>query len=837
MSVGSRLLRGPRAPSRRARSVPALPALLLALVAPFLLAGVGSAQASRPRVVARLQTRAPDVPEFLLRGTVPVPPGTFPAFPNRAPFTILDYDGTPVFTQVEVVSRYPDERDGADVVELLARVRRDPAVPANSVVSYPVVHQYMNPPSIGPGPLVQDAVRQLLDNPDGVRITSYDCFGNAYVCRPLDKMNTYDMEHRGPVHTEVRLYQTQLPEPPVPGSTLPHLFGVHSYLSLSRDSGVVGLDLRFHNAHDGHDPQDPRDDPLGTVYFERIELSVPEGWTVQQDFADPLFGAERLENGRRIVSIVAPEPTGGLHVMRWQGQFHRRLALAPDRPNAQRAARVQLDGGGRAFCVRGFDVRGREYWSWWNRDTARYFPQRLQLPRLDSLNPGALDAAIDGELDDLSTHLADGTGTGGYPLAAPRLGWGHPYGVSYGGMTGGLEIQFYDGIEIAAAASPNGFRLTSLLHRMQTDRQANALYQLGGQPSSVEEWRIDTGTDAYVPFEHFVVPLVFGSRPDPFGVRGAPTFQVDYVEANGLKPAYEGQYLGFDPYDYQHFVRYTRSAKVLVWLANDSLAKDDLCLQAEMFNLSFHPLANNPGGGFQGSGMRAMQTFVAAHPGNGCGFGRGEGWGVDCVVASYACSPRDWRATKLPWLKQQAELLMQGQASCSGFIQAFVNTKAVGGKYRARQAIEQSITENALVCLHESVFRDAWPGYAAMTRDVLVRSLDAFVGEMSWFPGQNGPWRYTGVGPLDPSVPGWCSQAEMPPDAWTVGDIETFQDWSSLAYGYDLTADPKFLQAAGLQLGVQDFPEMASLLRLQGTTNLGNRAALLALVQRLQGEL
>ena len=45
-----------------------------------------------------------------------------------------------------------------------------------------------------------------------------------------------------------------------------------------------------------------------------------------------------------------------------------------------------------------------------------------------------------GSFDFLLGHLQDGTGVGDYPLASGVLGWGHPYGVSYGGMTGGEDI-------------------------------------------------------------------------------------------------------------------------------------------------------------------------------------------------------------------------------------------------------------------------------------------------------------------------------------------------------------------------------------------------------------
>jgi hypothetical protein len=151
--------------------------------------------------------------------------------------------------------------------------------------------------------------------------------------------------------------------------------------------------------------------------------------------------------------------------------------------------------------------------------------------------------------------------------------------------------------------------------------------------------------------------------------------------------------------------------------------------------------------------------------------------------------------------------------------------------------IEQSITENALVGLHESVFRDSQPGFAAMVRNILEHSLRAFVSPMAWFPGESGPWRYTAVGPLDRSLPVWCSRAQMPNDAWTAGDRETYQDWSSLAYGYELTRDPKFLDYARIQIGATSQADLLARLKANGTENIENQAALLCLMQREFGEL
>jgi len=827
-------------------------ALLVLAGAPLAAQGSGTGPgAGEPRdtplpdlgsTVAVLETRAPIATEFLLRGTMPVPRNMFPRADGRLPFAVRDFDGDLVVTQTEVVTRFPDASAGADVVELIARVHRDPGIAPGAMLSYQVVFAPRPPRPEDPlqDPEIPQTVRDLFQDPNGIVISAYDCFGNRYTSKPLDGTGQLDVVRRGPVQTELRVYQTMMPVAPVsgPNGTLPHFFGVHAYISMLRGAEVLGLDLRFSNGHDGNDQTTALDDPLDKVYFERIEVSLPARWTLHQQFEDPFFGDEHFASGRSLRDLVLPMAGGRMHVLRWQGQFHRRLMIAAREERASTEALGYLNCAGQAFTARGFDAGDEhEYWSWWNRATARYFPQRQQLPLLDHVGRDELEQELGNQHDFVAGHLEQGTGDGFYPVLSGALGWGHPYGVSYGGMTSGLEIYMYDGISVAAAASKRGYRMFEALHRMATDRMPTVLYRKDGTPSSVEEWLVENGNADYVPMDHFLTPMLFGSHPDPFGFHDAPRFQIDYVQQNGLAAGYEGAHFGFEPHDFQHFVRYTRSAKVLVWLGNDSLAKDDLRMQAENFHLTYHPYRSNAFGGIPSSGMLRNLEYVAQFPGKGFPFGRGEAWGLDCVEAAYSSADDAWRERKFPWLAQLTELLLDGQASCSGFIQAFVSDKAVDGLYQARQVIEQSITEHALVGLHESVFRRRDPAHAAMLRDILSHSLYAFIGEMSWFPGEFGPWRYTGVGPLDPHLPMWCSRAEMPVGAWTEGDIEAFQDWSSFGYGYALTGDTIFLRFARFQIGAPDFSELVRRLQADGTENLENRAALLAWVQRVDGRL
>lgn len=806
--------------------------------------GSGGGGIPEGATAGELTLLAPSLDEFILRGTLPVPEGTYPRADGRNPLSILDFDGTVVPTQIEIVSKYPDFAvDGADVVEVIGRVRRAPGVAAGTEVHYAVAldsHPERTDPGtpdvadLKNGPLiVPTAVKSLLDDAEGIEIRAEDCFGNEYVCTPLDGSGSLRIERYGEAQAELRTYQVLLPNPAKSGSTgtLSHLLGVHAYVSTYAEEELVGLDLRFNNAPSGNDPTTSADDVLDKVYFDTIEIRVPSTWYVQQDYPDPFFGTATTSNGTRIAPLVEPIGDGTLHVIRWQGHFNRRLMLSTSA--WQSRARAYLDREDMGFATRGNDPGdGHEYWSWWNAATARYFPQAHLLPSLEHVGKSALRASFDDDEAKLRLHLLNGTGDGVYPVESGVLGWGHPYGVSYGGMTGGAEIIIFDGVRLAESAYRVGYRQYEAQHRMHSCRQPNVLYDADGEPSAIEDWVVNAGSgNAYVPFEHYVTPTL---KPnDPFGFDQAPTFQIDFVAANAKIPAYEGAHFGYAPHDYQHMIRYTRSAKVLAWLGNDPLAKDDLRALAEVWRFTYHPYFNSSSGGVQGSGMRGARGFVDANPGKGFPFGRGEAWATDCNVAAYALSDEAWRSAKRPWFDLIADLVADGQGACNGFIQAQINEKWVGGLFRARQAIESSITENMLRGMVERVYRGTDNGYTALVDDVLEASLQASISEMAWFPGEIAPYIYTGVGPTDVSLPVFCTRFEMPANAITDAD-ENYQNWSSLAYGWEATGDDEFLDKALLEIG--GGIDLLTELEADGVSNIDNRAALLALMQELNGD-
>ncbi|MDF1800924.1 MAG: hypothetical protein P1V81_17275 [Planctomycetota bacterium] len=784
------------------------------------------------------ELEAPVATSFVLRGTVPLPKGTWPTGDGTIPAAVVDYDGTVVPAQVETVSRYPVAADGADVVEILATVRRDPAVAPGTRVQYEVTYSPHSAPAdpgavdiaelhSGPTP-IPSGLRGLLQTPGNLRFVSTDVFGNEYVEQPLSAGNL--RRHRyGETMTQLRSYEVMQPAPAVGGATgtLPHLFGIHSYMAVQANEPVLLLDVRVSNGTDGLDLTTTDDDPLDLVYFEDFELEVPAGWVVLQDASDPFVGAPYSHAGKVRYPLVKPNGDGSMHVMPSQGQFHRRLAIAPaaDMPKAQ----ALLDQAGLAFNVEATDPdSGLPMLSWFNPGTGRYFPQTHRLPSLAHMGLDSLRADLTGEFNDMRSHLEAGTDTSGYPLNYGRMGWAHPLGIQYGGMTGGVGIHLWQGVRTAAAASVDGYRRLMDVHRAQTDRMPVAIYNKFGETTSINDWVME-GTDyTYVSFYYYNGKRNAGD--DVFGYDLAPSFQVDHVVSQGLQPAYEADLLGFQAHDIQHLGRYTRAPKALAWLGNDALSKEDLQRQAQIFHLEYHEHYNSFWKHLQPTGLLQDKLDTAAAPGVGFDFGRGEGWGLDAVNAAYALSRDEtWRAEVRDWLAQVTEAVNMGQADCSGIIQSVYSSKWLGGNYRIRQSIEGAIIENALRGMRERVFEGVSAPHTAMLNDVLHDSYNGMMSGLAWNPSEVGPYSHLAVAPAGAQLTPFCLPGDLPGDG-TTGYTDNFQVWSSLAYAYEMTGNPLFIQ--GLQRLTSN-SDVTAALEAGGTENIFNRAAAIAMAQEL----
>jgi hypothetical protein len=328
----------------------------------------------------------------------------------------------------------------------------------------------------------------------------------------------------------------------------------------------------------------------------------------------------------------------------------------------------------------------------------------------------------------------------------------------------------------------------------------------------------------------FFQKLLPGSN-DPFGMSSSPAFQRNHVGSMGLKPWYEGELTGFYPIDFQHYIRYTRASKVLSWLGNDPLAKDELRAATEIFRMSYHQYYTSSSGGTVGSQFLPDKQYVNSNPGVGFTFGRGEAWGMDAAAAAYSTGDSAYRTAALPWLQQLADVVTNGQSACNGIIQANITPKNLNGAYVTRQSIEQAITENALCSLTESVFRGSDGGREAALDYTLQLSAESMIGPMCWSDGsltggKVGPHSIMAVAPLGGGTP-YCGG--LPSGGWGNG-IDNYQTWSTFAYGYRLSGKQEFLNKASAMASGSSatlWNKMTSM----GFNNLENRLPLLADLQ------
>ncbi|MHC4262965.1 MAG: hypothetical protein ACYSWX_10620 [Planctomycetota bacterium] len=795
------------------------------------------------QTVGLLETVVPDATEFTLRGTLPLQPNVFgDASPNYT-LSLVDADGNTVPTQVEVVGRFADDSLGADVVELIARMPRPAGAVTGERVQFEVVS--VDNGAAVPSPASQsvaalegteaipNSIQALLDNAQSITLDVNDVFGHSYFHQPLQEQHSPQVRRFGPLQSTVRTYGVMQPLNPVGGSngTLDHHLGVHAYMSTLAEEEVLLLDLRFNNGPDGNKSGTTDDDPMGKLYFTHLNLTIPTGYSVVATFDDLAAGTPTVSGALTTVPLIAPLSGNKLHVSRNQAQFHRRLAIAPT--SAVDRAEAILAQEGLAFARRGVDPdTGDDYYSWWNELTARYYTQKFPLPNLDSFGLENIRNGLANELAMIENYWDNGIATSNnqYPVQYPRLGYTHPWGVSYGGMTGGDEIVLWDGIRTMASASYEGIRLKLLTHRMSTDRHANVLYSSDGDPTSVNDWLGGSGDQQYIPMNLFGGTLVNGD--DPFGFDVAPTFQVNAVSSQGRKPSYESDMLSFQPHLMSHMIRYTRLCKTLIYSMNDQMSHDDLRMQAEQMQLSYSPHFNNPWGGYINTGMRADKVFTTNYPNNGFSYGRQEGWAGDTMASYFAIAPVDWREDYRYWFREYVDTINAGQIPCSGLIYAEVNYKILAGTQRGAQAFETSICDNALRGITESVFRDEDTAYFSLTRDILRDYYDGFIGDIAWHATLPGPANMYILAPADDTQPAYCTAGQVPAG----GQEEltnTYQTLSTLGFAYRQTGDPTFLDRAQEVFGGDLFAEMMA----DGTQNVQNRAALLAAVQALNGAL
>jgi hypothetical protein len=699
------------------------------------------AAAGEPVRVARLELPNPGHSPFVLHGTLPLPRGTQLGPAGQSTLWIESHDAarTLVPAQMEIVSRASDGQP--DVVELIARVELDAAEREGGRSSYWVLQSAPAEPA---GFQALPQVGALLEpKSHNLQLRTQDLYGNVYVADlcgdPADAgFGSLRVAKDGRWERELRLSAVLAPvgPPAAEGAPLPHLMGVHAYLRARAGDPVVSLDLRVHNGLvSGSRAPTQLEEPVGAVYWRSLELLIPREWNAVPEVADPFYGEPRAEGRWRVLQLVKPLAEGKLHLLPAQAQFERRLALIPAGQGALAHDELALDG-------LSFAQRGPKLWSWFEPECARWMAQRAQLPDFSFYKRGAESGAValrsmeSARMKEYAEALASGKPKGWYTIASV-MGWCHPWFVSQAGGFGGEGLSIHEGAYTAFSASREGYRHLELLHRMNVCRQSEAAWTASGDPAGYHAW---LDAEGKIPFDFrqggnmhppcFVLPCRYGPPPNAQvlevvrrGLR-PPYDMGDWFVKNGNYPDRNDNLVAWWAHDDQHMLRYTKNEKALVWLGNDSMAKDDLLLSGELFHLVFHESPHAEATWSKGVTLRVVEAVVRAHPHQGALLGRDIAWGVDAACAAYSIAPPEWRARNRDWLGHVAQLLTDA-ALPTGIIQRSVNTRVLGNeRFTVTQTFESEFLIHALRCLDESVLRGVDPARSAAVEELALRAID-----------------------------------------------------------------------------------------------------------------
>ena len=790
------------------------------------LASVGLASlagAADGKTIARFDLEAPGHSPFVLHGTLPVPKGTWPRADGLSPFAIASHaPGRPLVpAQVEIVSRYPTGE--ADVIELAARVELAKDEHENTPISFQVVLGEPHERT----PLAVPARVSALLAPDAhrLRLRAHDVFGNEYeadLCgdEKSPSFGSLRVLANGSALRERRVYSTLVPAGTghADGAPLPHLMGAHAYFREEAGEEFVRLDLRVNNgATAGTHTPSTLEIPLQAIYWRELELLVPKDWTLVPEARDPFFGEPRDEGEWRAWPIVAQLADGKLHLMPPQAQFERRFVLVPRGQEA--LAKDTLRGDGLGFCG-----RGEGLWSWFEPATARYFPERDLLASVDFYRHGdksgkaAVRAMETAEMESYKRALETGTPSGWYTVANV-MGWCHPWFVSAQGGVGGEGIATIEGQYVAGAASREGYQHLEFLHRMNVCRQSEAAYDGRGDVVGYHQW---LDAEGRIPFEFrlnggirapcFLLPSYWGPAASAQVLEvikrdlRPPYDMGNWYEKEGKTPDRPDNLLAWWPHDDQHMVRYTKNSKALVWLGNDSMAKDDLLLSGELFRLMWHESPHIAASWSSGVSLKVTEGVVAQFPHQGAWVGREHAWGIDSMCAAYSVASPEWRARNRSWFDHASQLLYDASMP-SGLIQRFINERLLGdNRYAVAQTFECLLLIHAIRCMNESVFRGVDERRRTSMETVCIKGIDyLFWGppwariQSEWQPDPahptlffQGPRQGIAISPNDNyASPPFCDKQKygehfLPADGLG-GGVEFFHPWAALNYAQEIT--------------------------------------------------
>ena len=747
----------------------------------------------KPVLLGQVQW-SPSAAGCYVRGTVPVPSG-FHLEPGQLAF----YEPLTeelAHVQVEPVTYNPSGE--VEVIELLSNKQlwgrwRD-------LVSTSPVRL---PPPISP------AHKRI---PEPVRLRATDAKGETYTA----ELQPGGLGHQaiktlkaGHVHRQDRHAVVLMPEDPEE-ALHPRLFGAHAYFGSWSEDDYLTLDIRVHNALVSPDAKpDAAETAIGPLYFESLELVLPEGWSAITDIKDPAQGPIERRAGEVSLPIVCAQPDGKLHMMPPGARLQRRLALFPtDKPSTQYKAREHIRGKGSAACIPSLDS-----WSWSNPKTAHFFPHRQQLPTLKQRHDHPREPGlrmIHWAPLPIEDHMSRGEGGAGL-LSSPALGWAHPWFRPSAGGHGGEGVTFLAGLRfLSNHANHNELLNLRLLHRANSSRQPTGSWRANGDPTRIEEWT----REGALPFRYHLVPraeltplrLSGEGGPVPTAAlrehvtqERRPAYDQEYTwQRDSKRPSSRGELLSWQAHDGAHLIRYTAHAKALAWLANDSLAKDNLRHCAERVRLALPTIESRTPDMMS---IKQLLDYANESPGMGLPVGRELGWALDTVAAAHSLSAGAERLRHEAWLLDACRAITKATPPTGVVMRDTTSARPVNRAHATAHSFQVAILQLGL----RSAMRSCLSGKHPELADAVQRGLLACVETLYFSPifsspdgpplywpeakEMSGPRWIFPVAPLARDKAPFERGAELPAESFD-GGVEQHYAYALLSWAWELS-EPK----------------------------------------------
>jgi len=774
---------------------------------------------------AIIECEVPNLNVFEVRGNVPLPDGyTFDSKSRECPFTLVAPDGTELSTQWNLVTRTPD--GFVAVAQLMARCDRN-GLPVGSRQQFKVIEKSQVSSWKSPS---QD-VKDLIFTENKMRLRARDVFGNVYEESIHIGPGVGDVRILGigSVRNVVEVCRPLIPKGS-PTNAMVHL-GAFQCVIIGRDdeTDVLELTLSYHN---GLVPS-----PVSDIYFQELELVVPANWNAISEWPEPLMGSAYEEGSEKVIPLVKPNADGTMHLMIQKDNRDWRLYIHKDGKSQEAQELAEHKSWG---VTRDGEENGERYWTWQNPATANYQAQRAVMPSLAHVSN--LESKVRGDKNTIYSELANGQAYSSGGGGEGQLGYRNPAGVPYGGMTGGVEINEFEGVKALSAGIPEGLLFHRALSRRYGDRQRGGyIYELSGKPIELDDYLNPDGTPPWRMFNSTFQAQNWPNQhlddDEPFDFDMSDQTQVNYVQSNSLTPSYENRTRAHDPIDDQHFVRRAKDLRTMIWLDNDYASKRHLLMHCETLRMTY---GENPGGRFHSKLGTAL-----SRPHTGGGWGRAEAHVVDACCAGFAIADDDWRSRWTDWFNTVADLVVTLQGD-NGVWDRHFSGKAItafqfNGMYSTQRPNEHQLMLHAIRGLHGSVFKNRDIVRASAVRVAGITGLiGVWIFLWKWQPDGSGPagggwWDTVALGSLAPATPMWNRHFQHPPEQYVVPE-DSYHVANVLGYGMEQYAgtpiEPTMRKVVETHLGT---PNLLNELESDGLDRLTSRAHLLAVLQELGG--